>query len=66
LDNPNEKYRATLTDISGRLIFDQSINTTNRSIHQTIYLQKFAAGFYFLAVTNRDGEKVMTEKIIKQ
>ena len=66
LDNPDEKYQATITDINGRRIWTQSINSSNGSANQTIYVEKFPVGFYFLAITNKDGEIVLTEKIIKQ
>jgi hypothetical protein len=66
LDNPDEKYQATITDINGRRIWTQSINSSNGSANQTIYVEKFPVGFYFLAIINKDGEIVLTEKIIKQ
>jgi hypothetical protein len=65
-DNPDEKYQATVTDINGRKICSQTINAINRSIHQTIYLEKFPVGLYFLGITSMDGGRVFTEKIIKQ
>ncbi len=66
LDTPNEKYQATLTDINGRSIWTQTYNSNNRSENQTIYLEKFPAGFYFLGITNMNGGMVLTEKIIKR
>ena len=65
LNNPDEKYQATVTDINGRQIWSQTINASNRSINQTIYMEKFPVGFYFLGITDKDGGKVLTEKIIK-
>jgi len=66
LDNPADKLQATVTDINGRQIWSQTINTINRSVHEVIYLEKLPVGFYFLGITGMDGKNVFTGKIIKQ
>ena len=63
---PDEKLQATVTDINGKRVWSQNIYAINRSVEQTIYLENFPVGFYFLGITSMAGENVLNEKIIKQ
>ncbi|MEP6684619.1 MAG: DUF5060 domain-containing protein [Parafilimonas sp.] len=58
------KYVVTVTDIKGKNIFNNTINANSDDIK--ISLPNLAAGIYYIAVKDANGNVIQKEKIVKQ
>jgi len=60
----NENLNVSITDISGRVIYQEEVKEFNGVLNESFDLTKYADGMYFLQVIQ--GEEIFSEKIILQ
>ncbi len=56
------KVELTVTDISGRVLFNEQMETVNRKLETTLDMRKFSKGIYFVNVKTNESSR--TEKLI--
>ncbi len=60
----NQNVKVSITDISGRIIYQEEIKEFSGFLNESFDLTKYADGMYFLQVIQ--GEEIFSEKIILQ
>jgi len=61
IDNSNKNYDIQLVDMTGNILY--SITTKS---NQTINMNKYSTGLYYIIIKDKSGKMIRKEKIIKQ
>lgn len=60
-----KKYQLSITDVSGRIVYQESIQSTTTELRKTIQLNKvFDSGIYFLSIGATDEQKQVVRFVI--
>jgi carboxypeptidase T len=61
-----EQYVISITDMTGRKIFEEKVVSTGSGIQSTVDLRKQASQLFILTVKNSKNEIVATQKLVKK